>query len=126
MHEAISVESLGVPVGPFSQAVRAAEFLFVSGQIGRNAAGELVDESVERQTEQTIGNLEEVLRAAGASLAHVVKVSVFLADIDDFAKMNEVYRRLFPQPPPARTTIAVSLVRGARVEMDAIAWIGTR
>jgi 2-iminobutanoate/2-iminopropanoate deaminase len=98
----------------------------VSGQIGRTPAGELAGESVERQTEQTIRNLEEVLRAAGASLANVVKVSVFLADIDDFAKMNEVYRRLFPQSPPARTTMAVSLVRGAKVEMDAVAWTGTQ
>ncbi len=111
------------PVGPYNPAVRVGELLFCSGQIPLDpVTGELVTGDVRAQTEQVLRNLEALLRAEGLGFAHVVKTTVFLTDLADFAAMNEVYARAFPAGAPARSTVQVAaLPRGARVEIEAIA-----
>ena len=111
------------PVGPFSVAMRDGETLFTSGVVAQDpATGRLVPGDVTSQTEQALKNLEAVLEAGGKSLADVVKASVFLTDMRDFAAMNEVYARHFRAPYPARTTVAVAaLPLGAAVEIDVVA-----
>jgi 2-iminobutanoate/2-iminopropanoate deaminase len=113
-------------LGPYAQAVRAGEWLFLSGQLGIDPnSGELVAEDAGRQAAQALANLAAVLAAAGAELTDVVKTTVFLVDLADFAEVNEVYASVFSPPYPARTTVGVaSLPRGARVEIDAIAYCG--
>lgn len=112
-------------IGPYSQAVRAGQFLFLSGQTPIDpATGNLVEGDVAAQTRRVFTNLGEVLKAAGLSFDHVVKTSVFLADMNDFAVMNEVYGSYFKPPYPARTTIqAARLPKDCRVEIDAIALV---
>ena len=111
------------PIGPYSQAIRANGFLFVSGQVALDPqTGTLVGSTVQEQTERTLENLKGVVEAAGTKMAHVVKVSVFLKDMNDFAAMNEVYGRYFASAPPARTTVQVArLPKDALVEMDVVA-----
>ena len=108
---------------PFSSALRAGDFIFVSGQGGDvNAQGNPV-KGIEAQTRQCLENMKQVLQAAGSSLSDVVKVTVFLANIDDFAKMNEVYRSYFSEDCPARSTAIVGLARpGMLVEMECVAY----
>lgn len=114
-------DKLAPPVGPFSQAVRAGDFLFLSGQVGVDSAGELVEGGIEAQAEQIFVNLRAVLDAAGKTFADVVRAGVFLTDMADFAALNAVYARHFDQPYPARTTVAVAaLPGGAAVEIDLI------
>ena len=114
-------ERLAPPVGPFSQAVSIGELVFLSGQVGLDAAGKLVAGGVEAQAEQIFANLAAVLDAAGRSFADVVRVGVFLTDMDDFAALNAIYARHFTEPYPARTTVAVAaLPLGAAVEIDMI------
>jgi 2-iminobutanoate/2-iminopropanoate deaminase len=110
-------------IGPYSQAIKAAGLVFCSGQIPIDpATGEFVSQDVAEQTDQVLKNLGEVLQAAGASFNDVVKTTVFLADMDDFMAMNEVYGRYFDANKPARATIqAARLPRDARVEIDCIA-----
>ncbi len=109
-------------VGPYSQAVAAGPLVFVSGQIPLNTQGELVDGDIVVQTAQVLDNLKAVLAAAGLSLKHVVKTTVFLADMADFTKMNRVYSEFFLEKPPARSTIQVAaLPKGAAVEIEAVA-----
>jgi 2-iminobutanoate/2-iminopropanoate deaminase len=110
-------------IGPYSQAIRAGNLVFASGQIPIDpATGEFVAGGISEQTEQVLRNLSAVFEAAGLGLAQVVKTTVFLADMDDFAAMNEVYGRFFAQQPPARATVqAARLPRDARVEIEAIA-----
>ncbi len=119
------VHSDGAPkaIGPYSQAIEADGWLFLSGQIAIDpATGQVVDGGVEAQTERVIKNLEAVLVAAGGTLASVVKTTVYLKDLDDFARMNETYARFFKDHPPARATVEVSrLPRDVRVEIDAVA-----
>ena len=116
---AIRSDKLSQPVGPFSQAVHAGDFLFLSGQVGLDASGQLVAGGVEAQAEQIFANLGAVLDAAGKSFADVVRAGVFLTDMADFAALNAVYARHFEQPYPARTTVAVAaLPLGAAVEID--------
>jgi 2-iminobutanoate/2-iminopropanoate deaminase len=112
-------------IGPYSQAVRAGNLIFASGQIPIDpATGEFVEGGVPEQTERVLMNLTAVLEAAGAGLGQVVKTTVFLADMDDFGAMNEVYGRFFAENPPARATVqAARLPRDARVEIEAIAWV---
>jgi 2-iminobutanoate/2-iminopropanoate deaminase len=114
------------PIGPYAQAVSAGGFLFLSGQIALDpVTSALVSGDIAAQTECVLKNLEAVLRAAGASLRQVVKTTVFLTDLNDFARMNEVYARFFPAEPPARSTVECRrLPRDARVEIDAMAWLG--
>jgi 2-iminobutanoate/2-iminopropanoate deaminase len=110
-------------IGPYSQAVRAGNLVFASGQIPTDpATGEFVPGGIAEQTEQVLRNLSAVLEAAGAGLDRVVKTTVFLQDMSDFAAMNEVYARFFTSEPPARATVAAAgLPRNAKVEIDAIA-----
>lgn len=112
-------------IGPYSQAIAAHGFLFLSGQIPLDpATNALVAGDVAAQTERVLKNLEAILKAAGASLGQVVKTTVYLADLNDFVAMNEVYARFFPEEPPARATVECSrLPRDVRVEIDAIAWL---
>ncbi|ABU58029.1 RidA family protein [Roseiflexus castenholzii] len=109
-------------IGPYSQAIIADGFVFCSGQIPLTPDGVLVEGDVAVQTRQVLANLQAVLTAAGSSLDQVVKTTVFLADMSDFAAMNAVYAEFFATNPPARSTIQVArLPRDARVEIEAIA-----
>jgi 2-iminobutanoate/2-iminopropanoate deaminase len=110
-------------IGPYSQAVRAGDLIFASGQIPIDpATGEFVAGGVAEQTEQVLRNLSAVMDAAGVGMNQVVKTTVFLADMNDFVAMNEVYGRYFGEAPPARATVqAARLPRDARVEIEAIA-----
>jgi 2-iminobutanoate/2-iminopropanoate deaminase len=110
-------------IGPYSQATRANGFLFTAGQVGFDpATGELVDGGIGEQTERELATLGAILRAAGLELSSVVKTTVFLVDMADFARMNEVYAQAFGDHRPARSTVAVAaLPRGARVEIEAVA-----
>jgi 2-iminobutanoate/2-iminopropanoate deaminase len=121
--EIIATPQAPPAIGPYSQAVRAGGFLFLSGQVALDpATGQLISGDVRAQTERVLKNLEAVLAAAGSSLAAVVKTTVFLADMNDFAAMNETYARFFSREPPARATVqAARLPRDARVEIDAVA-----
>ncbi|HEV2915091.1 MAG TPA: RidA family protein [Pyrinomonadaceae bacterium] len=111
------------PVGPYSQAVIAGRLVFASGQTSVDPqTGELIDGDIGAQTAQVLRNLEAVLEAAGSGLEHVLKVTVFLADMNDFAAMNEAYGRFFTREHPARTTIqAAALPLRARIEIELIA-----
>ena len=113
-------------IGPYSQAVAAGGFVFASGQIPIDpATGEFVPGGIAEQTEQVLRNVSKVLEAAGTGLDRVVRTTVFLADMNDFAAMNEVYARYFGTEPPARSTVqAARLPRDARVEIDVIALAG--
>ena len=124
MIERLTPHGSPAPRGPYSPAVRAGDFVFVSGQLPIDAASNrIVSASVAEQTRQTIENLKTVLSAAGAGLADVVKCSVFLADIRDFAAMNEVYAEFFGEAKPARSTVQAVLPSSeARVEIDCIAY----
>ena len=121
--EIVATERAPRAIGPYSQAVRAGNLLFASGQIPIDpATGEFVAGGVGEQTEQVMRNLTAVFEAAGASLGQVVKTTVFLADMNDFTAMNEVYGRFFGENPPARATVqAARLPRDAKVEIEAIA-----
>jgi 2-iminobutanoate/2-iminopropanoate deaminase len=120
------VASAGAPgaIGPYSQAVRAGDWLFLSGQIGLDpATGELVAGGTTAETERVMLNLSAVLAAAGLGFADVVRTTIYLVDLADFALVNEIYGRFVSEPHPARVTIgAACLPRGARVEIDAIAF----
>jgi 2-iminobutanoate/2-iminopropanoate deaminase len=121
--QAISTTSAPAAVGPYSQGIALDDLVFCSGQIGLDpASGALVEGGVEAQAERALQNLGAVLDAAGCTFADVVKTTVFLADIDDFALVNAVYARFMPDPPPARSTFAVgALPKGARIEIEATA-----
>lgn len=123
MKEIISTENAPGAIGPYSQAIKTGGMLFCSGQIPIDpVTGEFVSNDVAEQTEQVLKNLEAVLKAGGSGLANVVKTTVFLADMGDFAAMNEVYARYFSDNKPARATVqAARLPRDARVEIDCIA-----
>jgi 2-iminobutanoate/2-iminopropanoate deaminase len=122
------VHSTGAPqaIGPYAQAVRSAEWVFCSGQIGLDpATGQLVEGGIAAETERVLANLTAVLKAAGGSLADVVRTTIYLIDLGDFAQVNDIYARHFTAPFPARATLGVAaLPRGARVEIDAIARLG--
>ncbi len=123
MREVIATENAPRAIGPYSQAIRANGFLFVSGQIPVDPTTQkLVEGGVALQTEQVLTNLEAILTAAGSSLDKVVRTGVFLKDMGEFAAMNDVYERFFPQTAPARSTVEVArLPKDVRVEIDAIA-----
>jgi 2-iminobutanoate/2-iminopropanoate deaminase len=121
----VRTDSAPKAIGPYSQAIKAGGLLFASGQIPIDPqTGHFVAGGIAEQTEQVLKNVAAVLEAAGSSLDRVVKTTVFLADMDEFAAMNEVYGRFFPSNPPARATIeAARLPRDARVEIEAIALV---
>jgi 2-iminobutanoate/2-iminopropanoate deaminase len=120
-----TVSTTGAPraIGPYSQGIKAHGFLFTAGQVGFDPeSGELVDGGIAEQTHRVLQNLRAILRAGGTDVSQVVKTTVFLVDMADFALMNEVYAEFFGDHRPARSTVAVaSLPRGARVEIEAIA-----
>jgi 2-iminobutanoate/2-iminopropanoate deaminase len=111
------------PIGPYSQAIKSNGMLFVSGQVALDPqSGEFVGADVRQQTERVLENLKGILEAAGVSFHHVVKTTVFLKEMNDFAAMNEVYARYFAAAPPARSTVqAARLPKDALVEIDLIA-----
>ncbi|WP_308620501.1 RidA family protein [uncultured Desulfovibrio sp.] len=121
--DVISTSAAPAAVGPYSQGIRAGELLFLSGQVPLDpATGKLVDGGVEAQTEQSCRNLKAVLASQGLDLANVVKTTVFIAHMSDFPRVNEVYKRFFTDPCPARSCVEVSaLPLGALVEIEAIA-----
>src|SRR5438067_662817 len=125
MKEIIATEDAPRAIGPYSQAVRAGNFVFASGQIPIDpATGEFVTGGVAEQTEQVLRNLTAVFQAAGVGMNQIVKTTVFLADMDDFTVMNEVYAKFFGEAPPARATVqAARLPRDAKVEIEATAAI---
>lgn len=123
MKQIIQTEQAPKAIGPYSQAIKSNGFVFASGQIPIiPETGEFVAGGISEQTEQVLKNLSRVLEAAGSGLNRVVKTTVFLADMEEFAAMNEVYGKFFSDEPPARATVEASrLPRGARVEIEAIA-----
>jgi 2-iminobutanoate/2-iminopropanoate deaminase len=125
MRSAVQTNAAPAAIGPYSQAVRSGTLVFTAGQIGLDpGSGELV-EGVEEQAERALRNLSAILDAAGTSLERVIKTTVFLADMDDFASVNAVYAGHFSTPYPARSTVAVrTLPKGALVEIEAVALSG--
>jgi len=123
VREIIATDRGPKAIGPYSQAIRANGFVFVSGQIPLDpATQQLVAGDVQAQTERVLENLKGIVEAAGSSLDRVVRATVFLADMNEFAAMNEVYGRYFRSQPPARSTVQVArLPRDVRVEIDVIA-----
>jgi 2-iminobutanoate/2-iminopropanoate deaminase len=127
--KAISTPDAPAAIGPYSQAIRTGNLIFVAGQIPLDpASGQLAATDIAGQTEQVLKNIGAILKAAGASYEHVVKTTVFLLDMGEFTAVNEVYAKFFPPardgsaPPPARATVQVSrLPRDVRVEIDVIA-----
>jgi len=123
-----AISSPGAPkaIGPYSPAVRAGQMLFLSGQVPMDpATGNLIDGDIAAQTRRVFDNLGALLSAAGLSFANVVRTTVFLADMSDFAAMNQVYATYFAEPYPARSTVQVArLPKDARVEIDVIAMAG--
>ena len=111
------------PIGPYSQAIKANGFIYLSGQVALDPkSGEIAGSDIRQQTERTIENIKGILEAAGANLHHVIKTTVFLKDMNDFAAMNEVYARYFTSAPPARSTVQVSrLPKDTLVEIEVIA-----
>ena len=126
MKEIIHTDHAPQAIGPYSQAIKANGLVFASGQIPIDPqTGQFVPGGIEEQTEQVLKNLAAVLEAAGSGLNRVVKTTVFLAYMQEFGAMNEIYGKFFSEEPPARATVeAVSLPRGARVEIEAIALAG--
>jgi len=123
MKQAVSSPDAPKAIGPYSQAVRAGQLLFVSGQVPLDpATGQIVSDDIAAQTRRVFDNLGAVLKAGGRSFADVVRTTVFLADMNDFATVNEVYGTYFSEPYPARATVQVArLPKEARVEIDVIA-----
>lgn len=123
MKEVIATDRGPKAIGPYSQAIRANGFLFVSGQIALDpSTQQLAAADIKGQTERVMENLKGIVEAAGSSLDQVVRTTVFLLDMNEFAAMNEIYARYFPGQPPARSTVqAVRLPRDVRVEIDLIA-----
>jgi 2-iminobutanoate/2-iminopropanoate deaminase len=123
MKEVVLTERGPKPIGPYSQAVRANGFLFVSGQVSFDpATSEMTGTDAAQQTQRVMENLKAILEAGGSNLNHVVKTTVFLKDMNDFAAMNEVYAKYFTAAPPARSTVQVArLPKDALVEIEVIA-----
>ena len=123
MRQAVATASAPQAIGPYSQGIRAGSLLFVSGQVPIDpATGNIIDGDIAAQTHRVLQNIGEILKAGGASFDHVVRTTVFLADMNDFAAMNAVYATYFTVPAPARATVQVSrLPKDARVEIDVIA-----
>jgi 2-iminobutanoate/2-iminopropanoate deaminase len=123
MRETIRSEAAAAAVGPYSQAVRSGEWIWVSGQLGLDPrSGELIEGGVEEQARQALVNLRAILQAAGSGLDRVVKATVYLVEMAEFEAVNRVYAEFFAEDPPARVCVEVSgLPKGGRVEIDAVA-----
>jgi 2-iminobutanoate/2-iminopropanoate deaminase len=122
MKQIISTSNAPSAVGPYSQATRAGGFIFISGQVGLDPqTKQLVEGGIEAQTKQTLNNLKAIVEASGKTMAHVVKCTVFLQNMSDFAVMNGIYATYFTENPPARSTVEVAkLPLGALFEIEAI------
>jgi 2-iminobutanoate/2-iminopropanoate deaminase len=124
MHTPIHTDRAPAAIGPYSQAIRVGDLVFTSGSIPLRPDGSIVDGDITLQTEQVMENLQALLSAAGTTLDHAVKCTCFLADMNDFAAMNEVYGRYVGEVPPARSTVEVArLPRDVRVEIECVAWV---
>lgn len=123
LRTALHTENAPKAIGPYSQAIRAGDYLFCSGQIPLDPASmQLVEGDIEAQTRRALTNLQNVLEAAGSGLSRVVKTTVFMSDLGEFARMNAVYGEFFADSPPARSTVQVAaLPRGAKIEIECIA-----
>jgi len=123
--EVIATSRAPAAIGPYSQAIRCGQLVFVSGQIPLDpATGKILESDIAAQTERVLQNLAAILEAAGSSLSRVLKTTVYLVDLNDFAAMNEVYARFFAECPPARATVQVArLPRDVRVEIEAVAGV---
>jgi 2-iminobutanoate/2-iminopropanoate deaminase len=120
--EIIVVDKIPKPPMPYSHCVKAGNFLFIAGQVGVDFTNaKLKGNSIIEQTEQALTNMMNILKAAGSSMKHVVKTTVFISDFKDFEEMNKVYARFFPTNQPARSTVQVVLYDGFKVEIEAIA-----
>lgn len=119
----VSTPSAPAAIGPYSQAIRVGDTVWVAGQLGIDpATGKIVEGGIEAETRAALGHVRSILEASGLSLADVVQTQVFLADLDDFQRMNGVYATFFPEAPPARATVQVArLPRDARIEILAVA-----
>ena len=123
MKQVISTSQAPAAIGPYSQAIRVGDLLYTSGQIPINpATGSFVEGGIKEQTRQSLSNIKAILEEAGLTMAHVVKTTVFMADMNDFADMNAVYAEFFAEPYPARSAVAVkTLPKGALVEIEVVA-----
>ncbi len=123
MKRVVVSDQAPAPVGPYSQAVQSGPFLFCSGQIALDAkSGQVLTGSIEEQTEKVMENVRHVLKAGGVGFEDVVKTTIYLTNMGDFARVNEVYARYFPSNPPARSTVEVSaLPKGVQVEIEVLA-----
>ena len=118
----INTSSAPAAIGPYSQAISANGLIFTSGQIALTPDGDFLDGTIEEQTQQVLENLREVLKAAESDFSKVVKTTIFLTNMDDFAKVNDIYAEFFGESKPARATVAVaSLPKNAKIEIEAIA-----
>ena len=126
MQQIIQTESAPAPIGPYNQAVRAGAFLFVSGQISLNPlSGEMIQDTIENETRQVLNNIKAILEKAGMNFSQIVKTTIFLKDMNDFAQVNGVYGTFFSDNFPARETVQVSrLPKDANVEISVIAFNG--
>ena len=124
MKKVISTKGAPQAIGPYSQAIAANGFLFISGQLGVTPSGEFAGADVKSQAQRSLQNLQAILSEAGLSFENAVKTTIFLADIADFAAVNEIYAEFFKEPYPARSTVAVkTLPKGGLVEIELIAAI---
>ncbi len=125
MNQAIHTDNAPAAIGPYSQAVKAGNTIYVSGQLPVDpATGEFAGDSIAEQTKQSLTNIKNILEKAGAGMENVVKTTVLLSDINDFAAMNEVYATFFKEPFPARAAFQVAAIpKGAKVEIEAVAVI---
>jgi 2-iminobutanoate/2-iminopropanoate deaminase len=122
MRQSVSTPDAPIAIGPYSQAIKANGFVFVSGQTPMDPSGNVIDGTIAEQTERALGNIATILKAAGSSMDKVVRCGVFLKNMNDFAEMNAVYGRHFQQPYPARTTVqAARLPKDVLVEIDVVA-----
>ncbi len=123
-HQIIHTDKAPAAVGPYSQAIRVGNLVYTAGQIGLDPSSGTLQEGIEAQTHQVLSNLRAVLEAAGASLSTVVKTTIYLVDMADFALVNQIYGAYVSDAPPARSTVAVaSLPLGALVEIEAVAYV---
>jgi 2-iminobutanoate/2-iminopropanoate deaminase len=123
--QVISTPNAPAAIGPYSQAIRAGQFLFASGQLGLDPTSGELREGIEAQTRQALANMQAVLAEAGATVANVVKTTIFLADMADFAVVNRVYGEVFGHEPPARSTVQVAaLPKNGLVEIEMIVFLG--
>lgn len=123
MRDVVNTDRGPKPIGPYSQAIKSGGLIFLSGQVALDPkSGELIGGDIRQQTERTLNNIKAILEAAGANMHHVVKSTVFLKDLNDFAAMNEIYGRYFTSAPPARSTVQVAkLPKDALVEIEIVA-----